>query len=206
MHLFAEIWYHALVRFHASLLRQAQAVRDALVAASAFAGRPTVEGEGRFKDRAKAADEAGRVLTGELDEAVGGPGAGREEAFMLGRALELLLSCVRGALDDMGRLQVPADAVLAEMAQACAEAGTSLASAVRDLGDPARSGELVVAAKRAANRAEHAARKGMKELFHNEPDAVATLKVREVYKRFSDAALHADRAADCVADMLVKAA
>lgn len=128
----------------------------------------------------------------------------RADLFRLGRMMEDLVGSARAIVEEMLWYRVGTDEFLRKMAALSCESCDSLSAAwKRSRGMPSGSSECVVRAKKANRQVFRFFREG-ERLVLEYPEVLKRLKIRAVYRHFSDAAHRADEAADIIESLVVQ--
>ncbi|MBI4385944.1 MAG: hypothetical protein HY551_01045 [Elusimicrobia bacterium] len=194
-------------RLHQLLGGQLRSARDGFFAMRTFIGAPSLQEGRHFNDVVRSAgvwfrqmeefiegDSGARSLRGQL----------RVDLFRLGRMMEDLSGTARAIVEEMLWYRVDTDEFLRKMANSSCESCDSLAAAWKQSRSmPSGSSECVVRAKKANRQVFRFFREG-ERLVLGHPEVLKRLKIRAVYRHFSDAAHRADEAADIIESFVVQ--
>ena len=189
--------------FYKMLLGQAEKVEEGMKALYDFALDPS-EDNGKTVDRIeKEADELRRIIIDELNHSFVTP-IDREDIFALSRSIDDMCDYANSTVEEMILFQVGVNEHIKKMTETLYKASIDISTAVRFMkARPQIANEHAVRAKKTENVMEHLYREALAELFKN-PDVVAILKLREIYRHLSNAADRGDESANIIGDILVK--
>ena len=157
------------------------------------------------KDVEREADELRRILVEELHQTFVTP-MDREDIYALSRAVDDIVDYANSTVDEMEIYEVASDDRLREMVDILKKAAREINDAVKILETyPNIAMEHAVKAKFYENAMEKAYHSALADLF-KKTDTVYMLKMREIYRHFSNAADRGDEAANIICSIVMKAA
>jgi len=189
--------------FFQILINQASLTLQGIQALQEYLKKPTEVNAKSVRDLEKQSDEVRRILIDELNKTFATP-IDREDIFALSLDIDDILDYGKTTVDEMEIFKIKPNSYLQKMAEILTNGTKEVSDAVLRLEkNPNIASEHAVRAKNFENQMEYIYRDALVDLFKGK-DVIHILKMREIYRHFSNAADRCDEAANVIGNIVMK--